>query len=128
MVKLIFESDNNYNEHQYDSFMHNVYTLSSVSCACCGKVMYNPNNTPIFNNDKNDVFYTFRPNSGNSVTYDPHNLPEEDPTGAFFTPVVADEEDYEGYEWRNFCKPCWERLKYKSDEYLYNKYPASEFE
>lgn len=113
---------------QYDSFMQNVYTLNMVTCSCCGKVMPIPNDSVLFNNGESDDFYTFRPNNGNGVTYDPRNLPEEDRIGAFFTPVIFDEEDQEGYEWRDFCKPCWERLKHKSDEYLYNKYPAAEFE
>jgi hypothetical protein len=39
-------------------------------------------------------------------------------------PVVADEEDEEGYEWRIFTEECYNKLTLFADE-IYAKFPAA---
>lgn len=118
----------NFEELDVYSFMHNIYTQYYVTCACCGHKISNDNTTVFFNNTSRPDAYTYSPNDGNGVYYDPHNLPAEDEVGATFVPVIAETEDYEGYHWKDYCKPCWEKLKYKSDEEIYATTGTSDYD
>lgn len=36
--------------------------------------------------------------------------------------------DDEGYEWRSFCRTCWDEIQSLTDEEIYNRYEPASFE
>lgn len=74
-------------------------------CACCGKEITPENNNAVAKKDKRL----------NAVGY--------------YYVAVADEEDVNGYDWCNFCKPCYDKLtaECKTLEDLYNNYPHNTY-
>ena len=107
------------------------YTDDEYKCACCGKSFPAGHNSVQLDGHKPDGMhfiykYTKDNRVGNSVNYDPYNLPPEDSEGGIFKVVVGEEADDEGYRWLNFCRNCWPRLTSKSPEEIYNEYSAAE--
>ena len=72
--------------------------------------------------------YTKDNRVGNSVNYDPYNLPPEDSEGGIFKVVVGEEADDEGYRWLNFCRNCWPKLTSKSPEEIYTEYSGEDLD
>lgn len=72
--------------------------------------------------------YTKDNRVGNSVNYDPYNLPPEDSEGGIFKVVVGEEADDEGYRWLNFCRNCWPKLTSKSPEEIYTEYSGADLD
>lgn len=70
--------------------------------------------------------YTKDNRVGNSVNYDPYNLPPEDSEGGVFKVIVGEEADDEGYRWLDFCRNCWPKLTSKSPEEIYAEYSVPE--
>lgn len=110
------------------AFLHNIYTLSYVTCACCGKKIVNDNDGVVFDNPRRPDAYTYIPNHFGDVDFDLRHLPEDDFEGATFVPTISPVDDDEGLYWKSYCKPCWEKLKSKSDEYIYNNTGESDCE
>lgn len=110
----------------------NAYLDDEYTCACCGKKFpagrYSVNMggyTP----DGMHFIYEFTKDNriGNSINYDPYDLPPEDEVGGIFKVVVCNENDDEGYYWRNFCRNCWSKLKKYSPEELASMYEPIDF-
>lgn len=103
------------------------YIDDEYECACCGKRFPAGHNSVSLGGHKPDgmhfIFeYTKENRVGNSVNYDPYNLPPEDPEGGIFKVLVGEDADEEGYRWLNFCRNCWPKLTSMSPEDIYAKY------
>ena len=95
----------------------------SYTCSCCGKKFPPASNSVIFNKTEPDgmhFIYKITGNNrvGNNINYDPYHLPKEDNIGQPFKVIVYNENDDEGYHWRNFCRNCWPKLKKYTPEEL----------
>ena len=106
------------------------YIDDEYKCACCGKPFPAGHNSVRLGGHKPDgmhfIFeYTKENRVGNSVNYDPYNLPPEDSEGGIFKVIVGEEADDEGYRWLNFCRNCWPKLTSMSPEEIYAKYSPS---
>lgn len=106
------------------------YIDDEYKCACCGKPFPAGHNSVRLGGHKLDgmhfIFeYTKENRVGNSVNYDPYNLPPEDSEGGIFKVIVGEEADDEGYHWLNFCRNCWPKLTSMSPEEIYAKYSPS---
>lgn len=106
------------------------YIDDEYKCACCGKPFPAGHNSVRLGGHKPDgmhfIFdYTKENRVGNSVNYDPYNLPPEDSEGGIFKVIVGEEADDEGYRWLNFCRNCWSKLTSMSPEEIYAKYSPS---
>lgn len=103
------------------------YIDDEYKCVCCGKKFPEGHGTVYLGGHKPDGMhfiyeYTKENRVGNSINYDPYNLPPEDETGGIFKVVVGEEEDEEGYNWLNFCRNCWPKLTNMSPDEIYAKY------
>ena len=103
------------------------YIDDEYKCACCGRTFPAGHNSVSLGGHKPDgmhfIFeYTKENRVGNSVNYDPYNLPPEDPEGGIFKVLVGEDADEEGYRWLNFCRNCWPKLTSMSPEEIYAKY------
>lgn len=106
------------------------YIDDEYKCACCGKRFPAGHNSVSLGGHKLDgmhfIFeYTKENRVGNSVNYDPYNLPPEDSEGGIFKVIVGEDADEEGYRWLNFCRNCWPKLTSMSPEEIYAKYSPS---
>ena len=115
----------------YFAALWSAYTDDDYKCACCGKSFPAGHNSVQLDGHKPDGMhfiykYTKDNRVGNSVNYDPYNLPPEDSEGGIFKVVVGEEADDEGYRWLNFCRNCWPKLTSKSPEEIYNEYSIAE--
>lgn len=115
----------------YFAALWSAYTDDDYKCACCGKSFPAGHNSVQLDGHKPDGMhfiykYTEDNRVGNSVNYDPYNLPPEDSEGGIFKVVVGEEADDEGYRWLNFCRNCWPKLTSKSPEEIYNEYSVAE--
>ena len=107
------------------------YIDDSYKCACCGKSFPAGHNSVQLGGHKPDGMhfiyeYTKDNRVGNSVNYDPYNLPPEDSEGGVFKVIVGEEADDEGYRWLDFCRNCWPKLTSKSPEEIYAEYSVPE--
>lgn len=100
------------------SFMHPIRHLHSLTCACCYENIKNSNQSA----------YWFPHRLEEDV--DVRNLPAELPVGegAPYVPAVGEADDEDGYEWRCFCKDCWNEYKWKSNADLYLTFDSSDYE
>lgn len=103
------------------------YIDDEYKCACCGKRFPAGHNSVSLGGHKPDgmhfIFeYTKENRVGNSVNYDPYNLPPEDSEGGIFKVIVGEDADEEGYRWLNFCRNCWPKLTSMSPEEIYAEY------
>ena len=103
------------------------YIDDEYRCACCGKPFPAGHGSVQLGGHKPDGMhfiyeYTKENRIGNSVNYDPYNLPPEDKTGGIFKVIVGEEADDEGYRWLNFCRNCWPKLTSMSPEEIYARY------
>lgn len=127
------KTDLNCDSSEGDCFavLWSAYIDDSYKCACCGKSFPAGHNSVHLDGHKPDGMhfiykYTKDNRVGNSVNYDPYNLPPEDAEGGIFKVVVGEDADDEGYRWLNFCRNCWPKLTSKSPEEIYAEYSASE--
>jgi len=108
------------------------YTDDVYTCACCGKKFPSGHNSVYLDGYEPDGMhfiykYTKENRDGNSINYDPYNLPPEDETGGIFKVVLCNENDDEGYYYRNFCRNCWPKLTKYSPEQLATKFEPVDF-
>ena len=133
------ESDNYYNSLDYYrspeyaesgdwyATMWNGYIDEPYTCACCGRKFPTGRNDVYLDGYEPDGMHfiyrlTKENRDGNGINYDPYNLPPEDSEGSIFKVVVCNENDDEGYYWRNFCRNCWPKLTKYSPEELADKF------
>ena len=137
MKLRIYESDHDEKRSMaesgdWDIFLWNAYLDDDYKCACCGK-RFPPGRSDVYlggyKPDGMHFIYDFTKENrvGNSINYDPYNLPPEDMEGGIFKVVLANENDDEGYYWRNFCRNCWPKLKKYSPEQLADMYEPIDF-
>ena len=133
------QSNNYYNSREYYrspeyaesgdwyATMWNGYIDEPYTCACCGrKFPAGRNDVYLDGYEPDGMHFIYRltkeNRDGNGINYDPYNLPPEDSEGSIFKVVVCNENDDEGYYWRNFCRNCWPKLTKYSPEELANKF------
>lgn len=105
----------------------NAYIDDSYTCSCCGKKFPAGRNDVYMSGYEPDgmhFIYEFTKENrvGNEINYDPYNLPPEDEKGGIFKVVVANENDDEGYYYRNFCRNCWPKLTKYTPKQLAKKF------
>ena len=111
-----------FKSNKWEAFLWPAYLDDVYTCSCCHRKFPAGHNTIYLDGYEPDGMhfiyaYTDDNRIGNSVDYDPYNLPKEDSEGGIFNVVVANTDDEEGYEWRNFCRNCWPKLtKYTPEE------------
>lgn len=111
----------------WDVVMWNAYIDEPYTCACCGKKFPAGRNDVYLNGYEPDGMHfiyrlTKENRVGNGINYDPYNLPPEDEEGCIFKVVLCNDNDDEGYYYRNFCRKCWPKLTKYSPEELANKF------
>ena len=110
----------------------NAYLDDEYTCACCGRKFPHGRYDSYLSGYKPDgmhFIYEFNKENrvGNSIKYDPYDLPPQDDIGGIFKVVVANENDDEGYYWRNFCQNCWPKLDTYTPEELAARYEPADF-
>lgn len=108
------------------------YLDDEYTCACCGRKFPAGHRTVYLDGYEPDGMhfiyrYTKENRVGNSINYDPYDLPPQDETGGIFKVIVYNEMDDEGYYWRNFCQKCWPKLTKYSPEQLASMYEPIDF-
>ena len=111
----------------WDVVMWNAYIDEPYTCACCGRKFPAGRLDAYLGGYKPDgmhFIYSLNKQNrvGNNINYDPYNLPPEDEVGGIFKVVLCNDNDDEGYYYRNFCRNCWPKLTKYSPEELANKF------
>lgn len=127
----LFIKESNSNSKKCSAWLATAYIDDPVRCTCCGKKFPAGHNTVYLDGHEPDGMhfiytYTQENRDGNSINYNPYNLPPEDAEGGIFKVWVGEDDDDEGYRWLPFCHTCWPKLTDMTPDEIYAQYSGTD--